>query len=175
MKTKVEMAGYEIEIELHEDSISIKAEKDDEVVEELTLPLSEESEVDDELPLEDEESMEDEMEDEESIEDEMEDFEDAEEGQLESFQSYINRSKRKKKVVRRKTLNESIDPQTIEMLAVALGPLVVGGTAVAIDKVMSKLKSGGLGKVGKELASKLEDLGKSAGDSRRTYQSKGKA
>lgn len=111
MKTKIEISGYEIEIELHEDSISIKAEKDDEVVEEMSLPLSSEME-DDEMEEdeddiksfknfedEDEDDMEeseedDEMEEEEDfeelpLEDEME-----EDGKLESFRSYLNRTRK---------------------------------------------------------------------------------
>ncbi len=40
MKTKVEIEGYEIEIEFVNGMISVKAEKDDEVVEEFSTALN---------------------------------------------------------------------------------------------------------------------------------------
>ncbi len=100
MKTKIEMSGYEIEIEMHEDSISIKVEKDEEVVEELSLPLTDESDED----FEDEDFEDSEMEDEDS-EMEEEDFDeelpmDDDEGKMESFQSYFK--KRNTPITRKK-------------------------------------------------------------------------
>jgi hypothetical protein len=171
MKTKIEMSGYEIEIEMHEDSISVKAEKNDEVVEEFSLPLTES---DDESDFEMEEG---EMEDDEMAEGEMEeeDFDEElpmdDDGKLESFQSYIKKNAKKKVAI-----NEAaeLDAETIEMIASALGPLVVGGAAVTVNKVMSALKAGKAGKVGKKLADHLEKAGKAAGDARRGSSSKGK-
>ena len=64
-------------------------------------------------------------------------------------------------------ISEAMDPQTLEMIAAALGPLVVGGSAFAIDKAMSALKAGKAGKIGKALASQLEKAGRSAGASLR--------
>lgn len=169
MKTKVEMSGYEIEIEMHDDSISIKAEKDGETLEELSLPLTEKG-------SEDMEDMEDEESDMEDMEED--DFDEelpmGDDGKLESFQSYIKKTNRR--VAPKKIVNEAlnIDPETLEILAVTLGPLVVGGSAVAIEKVMNALKAGKAGKIGKKIADHLEEAGKAAGDSRRSYQSKGK-
>ena len=114
MKTKIEMSGYEIEIELHEDTISIKAEKDGETVEEMSLPLIAEGETEDEMEDEDDvksfgdfgdEDSEEEMEEEEMeeedfeelpMDDEMDSEEEMEDDvKLESFQSYLNKSKKK--------------------------------------------------------------------------------
>jgi flagellar biosynthesis/type III secretory pathway chaperone len=59
-------------------------------------------------------------------------------------------------------ISEALDPQTIEMIAAALGPLVVGAGAVAINKAMAALKGGKAGEAGKKLASHLESAGKAA-------------
>jgi hypothetical protein len=54
MKTKVEIHGYEIEIEEKDGLITVKAEKDSETIEEFSLQVGEESQVD----MQDEEDME---------------------------------------------------------------------------------------------------------------------
>ena len=64
-------------------------------------------------------------------------------------------------------ISEAIDPQTLEMLAAALGPLVIGGGAFALDKAMKALKSGKAGKVGQALANQLEKAGSAAGSTLR--------
>jgi hypothetical protein len=109
MKTKVEIEGYKIEIEFEGGVISVKAEYDDETIEEFTIEVeqgsqnqSEDDEIqafdefgqDEEEDFEGEEEFEDEeFEDEEFEDEEMEDEAPA----LESFQSFINkRSKRRK-------------------------------------------------------------------------------
>jgi hypothetical protein len=110
MKTKVEMEGYEIEIELENGVISVKAEKDDEVVEEFTIEIEEgqdkeelDSEERDEIQGFDDFAQEDDFEgdvqdeegqDEGGLEDmEMGGQEEDEMGALESFQSFINKRK----------------------------------------------------------------------------------
>jgi hypothetical protein len=112
MKTKVEIEGYEIEIELENGVISVKAEKDDEVVEEFTIQLEEGQEGQDEEDLDsdkgdkikgfgdfaqEEDFDDDEMtSQEEDLEDEMkgDEMEDKESpAALESFQSFINKRK----------------------------------------------------------------------------------
>lgn len=199
MKTKIEMSGYEIEIELHEDSISVKAEKDGEVVEEMSLPLEEgmESEEEEEDMEEDgvksfsdfdekEEDMEEEEEEdfeelpegeedmeEENMEEEEEDMEE-EEGKLESFQSYLKRSQ--KKVKKNKLVKEEldVDSQSVEMLASIIGALALGAGSYGVAKAMDALKSGKAGELGKKIADKLEQAGGAAGDAVRSGESKGK-
>jgi hypothetical protein len=96
MKTKIEINGYEIEIEEIDGAISVKAELDGEIVEEFTLePSSQDNEEGDEEEVQsydefgDEEEEEDFDEEEESQE--MEEEESNE--KLESFQSFINKKK----------------------------------------------------------------------------------
>lgn len=123
MKTKVEINEYVIEIEEVEGRISVKAEKDGEVIEEFSLQADESAELEaDEEEIEgseikgfgdfeeeedfdsDEEEIQDEEEsqDDEEIQDEEEsqddeEIQDEEEnvpGALESFQSFINKRKK---------------------------------------------------------------------------------
>lgn len=103
MKTKVEVEGYEIEIEFENGVISVKAEKDEEVVEEFTIEVEagqSEEDSDEVQGFEEFESQEEEEDfDGEDLvgqdEDEDEEYEEDEEGQgtLESFQSFINKRK----------------------------------------------------------------------------------
>jgi hypothetical protein len=103
MKTKVEIEGYEIEIEFENGVISVKAEKDDEVVEEFTIQTEEGQEDEEGQGSEEIQGFEDfdgeeedfDGEEFEGEEDEEEDFEGEEEvqGALESFQSFINKRK----------------------------------------------------------------------------------
>lgn len=65
-------------------------------------------------------------------------------------------------------MSEALDPQTIEMIAAALGPLVIGGSALAIDKAMRALKGGKAGKAGQALANHLEKAGSAAGSAVKT-------
>lgn len=65
-------------------------------------------------------------------------------------------------------MSEALDPQTIEMIAAALGPLVIGGSAFAIDKAMRALKGGKAGKAGQALANHLEKAGSAAGSAIKT-------
>jgi hypothetical protein len=105
MKTKVEVLGYEIEIEEVDGVVTVKAELDGEVVEEFTLE-SEEGQMEDDEDIkgfkdfdgQDEEEdfdgqmqgqMQGQMEDDEDFE-----GDDEEESKLESFQSFVNRSKK---------------------------------------------------------------------------------
>lgn len=110
MKTKVEIeiGDYEIKIEEIDGVISVKAEKDDEIVEEFSIQVeeSEEGEGFEEEDLEGEDIKgfgefggeeedfegEEEMEDEEGMQDE-EEMEQGEAPALESFQSFINKRK----------------------------------------------------------------------------------
>jgi len=115
MKTKVEIEGFEIEIEFENGVISVKAEKDDEVIEEFTIET--ESEVDsdedsDEVKGFDEFGEEEDFGDEDmdSDDEELDDVEDINiddmdsdddekeekkgEAQLESFQSFINKKRK---------------------------------------------------------------------------------
>ncbi len=112
MKTKVEIEGYEIEIEFINGVISVKAEKDDEVVEEFSIEVEEgqgQSQDEDEDEVqgfgeygqdEEEDFGQDEEEGGEDFEGEMdeeEDEEDEEGGEapaLESFQSFINKKRK---------------------------------------------------------------------------------
>lgn len=115
MKTKVEINGYEITVEENEGLITVKAEKEGEIVEEFSLESSEgeEGSEGDEAQGEDiksfgdfggeeedfggedfEEEMGEEAQDEDE-DDEDEDDEDEDEGKaLESFQSFINKRKK---------------------------------------------------------------------------------
>jgi hypothetical protein len=106
MKTKVEIEGYEIEIEFEGGVISVKAEFEDETIEEFTIEVEEgaqgqsqfedEDEIQgfDEFGQDEEEDFEgEEFEGDEEFEGE-EDFEDDEAPALESFQSFINKRKK---------------------------------------------------------------------------------
>ncbi len=104
MKTKVEIEGYEIEIELDNGVISVKAEKEDEIIEEFTINIEEKESQDDvdssEVQGFDDFEEEDDFEgegaqDDEEIQgsEEIQDEEDMPKGALESFQSFINRRK----------------------------------------------------------------------------------
>jgi len=112
MKTKIEISGYEIEIEEVDGRITVRAEKDEEVVEEFTLEPTEGGEEGEEggedemMPFGGEEGEEEEdfggeegegaeefgEEAEEEAEEEEE--ESNESLKLESFQSFINKSKK---------------------------------------------------------------------------------
>jgi hypothetical protein len=112
MKTKVEIEGYEIEIQFQDGVISVKAEKDDETIEEFNIETqegdqeeSEEIQGFDDFDEEEDFEGQDEEEDFEG-QDEEEDFEgqDEEEDEfetqdkedmkaLESFQSFINKKR----------------------------------------------------------------------------------
>ena len=105
MKTTIEVNGYTILIEEMEGTVQVSALLDEEVVEEFTLEaasgstedsdskegneikgfedFSEEEDFEDQMP---QDEMQDEMQDEDDDDDE-------EEGALESFQSFINKSK----------------------------------------------------------------------------------
>ena len=96
MKTTVEINGYFIDVEEKDGIISVTATFEDEVVEEFSIEIEEGQEGQDEEGQEDvqgfgefgqDEEEEEDFEDEE--EDEKED--DKVEGQLESFQSFINK------------------------------------------------------------------------------------
>jgi hypothetical protein len=95
MKTTVEINGYFIDVEEKDGVISVTATFEDEVVEEFSIEIEEGQEGQDEEGQEDvqgfgefgQEEEEEDFEDEE--EDEKED--DKVEGQLESFQSFINK------------------------------------------------------------------------------------
>ena len=101
MKTKVEIEGYEIEIEFENGVISVKAEKEDEVVEEFTIQTEEGEEVQGTEEIQGFEDFEGEEEDfegedfsgEEGFEGEELEEEDEVQGALESFQSFINKRK----------------------------------------------------------------------------------
>ena len=104
MKTKVEVLGYEIEIEEVDGVVTVKAELDGETVEEFTLETpegQEESEGDDVKGFKDFDTQsQEEEEDFEGQEESEEDFEGQEEEEeedgktLESFQSFINKIKK---------------------------------------------------------------------------------
>jgi hypothetical protein len=102
MKTKVEIEGYEIEIVFTNGVISVKAEKDEEVVEEFTIEVEgqdsqEDSDEDDEIQGFGDFSEEDDFEGQgqDDDDDEDEDDDDAQDDMpaLESFQSFSNRKK----------------------------------------------------------------------------------
>lgn len=102
MKTKVEVLGYEIEIEEVDGVVTVKAELDGETVEEFTLETPEEGEGQEEggedvqsfgdFESEDKEDDED-FEDSEDFEsdDEDEDEDDKDEEKLESFQAFFEK------------------------------------------------------------------------------------
>jgi hypothetical protein len=97
MKTKVEIAGYEIEIEEKDGLIMVKAEKEDEIVEEFTIE-TEEFEGEEGQGQDDDEvqgfgEFEGGAEEEGDFE-EGEGLEDEDEVQLESFQSFVNKNKK---------------------------------------------------------------------------------
>lgn len=107
MKTKVEIEGYEIEIEFDGGLISVKAEFEDEIVEEFTIEVEEgaqdrsQSEDEDDVQgfkefgqEEEEEDFEEEEDSEDEEMKEMEEMEDEESPALESFQSFINKRKK---------------------------------------------------------------------------------
>ena len=99
MKTKVEIAGYEIEIEEKDGLIMVKAEREDEIVEEFTIE-TEEFEGGEEGAAEGEEEVQG-FGDFEGGAEEEGDFEggeelDDEEPKLESFQSFVNKNKEEK-------------------------------------------------------------------------------
>jgi hypothetical protein len=100
MVTKVEINGYEITIEEMEGVISVKAEKDEEIIEEFTIETEEGEEGEDvkgfgEFGDEEEdfggEESQDDLEDELQDEEEDEDEDENERPALESFQSFINK------------------------------------------------------------------------------------
>ena len=101
MKTTVEINGYLIVIEESEGNISVSATKDEEVVEEFTIELeeSQEGESDDvqgfgEFGQEEEEDFGQEEEDEDEDDFGQNEEEEEEIGQLESFQSFINKKRK---------------------------------------------------------------------------------
>jgi hypothetical protein len=108
MKTTIEVKGYQLVIDETEETVTVTATKDDEIVEEFTLELTEGS--DDETIDSDEETIKgfdefgeegdfEESDDEEDEEDEEDfdesDMEEEEEGALESFQTFINKRRKK--------------------------------------------------------------------------------
>jgi Spy/CpxP family protein refolding chaperone len=105
MKTTIEVKGYTIVIEEMEEMVQVSAMMDEEVVEEFTLEPMEGGEGEEDLKgfqdFEEEDDFEDDMEDmeedemEEMEEDEMEEDEEME-GALESFQTFINKPKKRK-------------------------------------------------------------------------------
>jgi hypothetical protein len=101
MKTKVEIAGYEIEIEEKDGLIMVKAEREDEIVEEFTIE-TEEFEGGEEGQGQGEEEVqgfgdfEGGAEEEGDFEGEDDDNDDDDnEVQLESFQSFVNKNVKK--------------------------------------------------------------------------------
>ena len=101
MKTTVEINGYLIVIEESEGNISVSATKDEEVVEEFTIELeeSQEGESDDvqgfgEFGQEEEEDFGQNEEDEDEDDFGQNEEEEEEMGQLESFQSFINKKRK---------------------------------------------------------------------------------
>ncbi len=95
MKTKVEINGYEIEIEEKDGLIIVKAEKDEEIVEEFTIEMEEGEEGQDEVQgFEDFEGGEEEG-DFDGDDSEGEEFGDEDESKLESFQSFVNKNIKK--------------------------------------------------------------------------------
>lgn len=97
MKTKVEINGYEIEIEEKDGLIIVKAEKDEEIVEEFTIEMEEgeEGQGQEEVQgFEDFEGGEEEG-DFDGDDSEGEGFEDEDESKLESFQSFVNKNIKK--------------------------------------------------------------------------------
>lgn len=99
MKTKVEVDGYEIEIEVSNGVITVKAEKDNEVIEEFSIETNEQEESQDEIQdevqgFEEFDTEEEDFDGEElQNQEEEEEEEDEDESALESFQSFINKRK----------------------------------------------------------------------------------
>lgn len=104
MKTKIEINGYEIEIEEIDGTINVKAELDGETVEEFTLePVDSQGEEEGSEDVQsfdefgDEGEEEEDFGGEESGEEEMEEEEEEEESneslKLENFQSFLNKKK----------------------------------------------------------------------------------
>ncbi len=100
MKNTIEINDYTIVIDTTEESITVTATKDEEVIEEFSLELSEEVQDDLELSEEDQDDFEDDFED--GFEDDEDDFEDDEEidptdshekTTLESFNTFIRKRK----------------------------------------------------------------------------------
>jgi hypothetical protein len=109
MKTKVEIEGYEIEIQFQDGVISVKAEKDDETIEEFNIETEEGSQgeseeiqgfddFDEEEDFEGQDEEDFEGQDEEDFEgQDEEDFEGQDEEDmkaLESFQSFIKKKRK---------------------------------------------------------------------------------
>ena len=112
MKTKVEIEGFEIEIEFENGVISVKAEKDDEIIEEFTIETEgevdsdedsddvkgfdefgdEEEDFEGEEDLESGEDMD--SDDMDSDDEDLDKDEEKGEAQLESFQSFINKKRK---------------------------------------------------------------------------------
>ena len=110
MKTTVEIGGYEIVIEHLEDEVKVTAMQDGEVMEEFTLESSDDSEKGEDLESYDDFEEEEDFESDDDDEDEDDEDEDQMkkgkmqsqaqaqsepqvQGTLESFQSFINKSK----------------------------------------------------------------------------------
>ena len=100
MKTKVEINGYEIEIEERDGLISVTATFEDEVIEEFQIETEEgqEGQEDvqgfDEFGQDEEEDFgQDDEEGQDNDEDEDEEGQEESEGKLESFQSFISKKK----------------------------------------------------------------------------------
>lgn len=114
MKTTIEVKGYTILIEEMEGTVQVSALLDEEVVEEFTLEAASGESDDDsdkeegseikgfedfseeedfEGEMQDEDEMQDEMQDEDDEDEDDEDEDEDEESALESFQSFINKSK----------------------------------------------------------------------------------
>jgi len=99
MKTTVEINGYFIDVEEKDGVISVTATFEDEVIEEFSIEVEEgQGEVQDEQDEEevqgfDEFGQDEEEEDFEDDEEEDEKEDEKVEGQLESFQSFINKKK----------------------------------------------------------------------------------
>jgi len=94
MKTKVEVLGYEIEIEEVDGVVTVKADLDGETVEEFTLetPEGEEGQGDDVKGFKDFDGQAQEEDFPQGQEEEEEDEDDEDEKEtLESFQSFINK------------------------------------------------------------------------------------
>lgn len=99
MKTKVEVLGYEIEIEEVDGVVTVKAELDGETVEEFTLETPEEGEGQEEggedvqsfKDFDSQDEEEGDFEDSEDFESEDEDEEDKDEEKLESFQAFFEK------------------------------------------------------------------------------------
>lgn len=98
MKTKVEIAGYEIEIEEKDGLIIVKAEKDEEIVEEFTIETGEfdgdgQGQDDDEVQGFGEFGGDSDEEEDFEGGEEFEDEDGDDEPKLESFQSFVNKNK----------------------------------------------------------------------------------